>query len=217
MKVSSVPGSTIVPERVAKSFSSIDEVSAMPATSGATLVTSTVVEPETLPVSSSVTVTLIGMLSTGVPVGSSSRNWWVTLNVPAETPVRVWSATLSPSQSIATVKVSSVPTSPIVPDRVVVPFSRIDVAARPVSVGSTLSTVTLSPVLTPPPRTWKAQTPVSRLPAELSRFSIADWLPEVGSSKKSEPLPADQPARDTVPPSPPEPLLASPVVQLMSS
>ena len=57
---------------------------------------------------------------------------------------------MSPSQSISTVKVSRVPTSPIVPERVVVPFSRIDVAARPLSVGSTLLTVTVSLSLSVP-------------------------------------------------------------------
>ena len=88
VKVSSVPGSVIVPVRVAVPSSSIDSTGSS-ARIGATLVTSTVVEPETLPVSSSVTITLIGMLSTGVPVGLSSRNWCVTLNVPAERLVRV--------------------------------------------------------------------------------------------------------------------------------
>ena len=71
--------------------------------------------------------------------------------------------TLSPSQSISTVKVSSVPTSPIVPERVVVPFSRIDAAARPVSVGSTLSTVTFRPVLIPPPLIVAFWTPIDRV------------------------------------------------------
>ena len=62
VKVSSVPGSTIVPERVAKSSSSIDEVSAMPVTSGATLSTWTVVASVSVPPRVSLTLTLTGKL-----------------------------------------------------------------------------------------------------------------------------------------------------------
>ena len=54
----------------------------------------------------------------------------------------VLSTSPSLSQSISTVNVSSVPTSAIVPESVVTPFSGMGVAERSVSVGATLLTWT---------------------------------------------------------------------------
>src|SRR5262249_957977 len=112
-------------------------------TTGATLFTGAVVAAVPDPVSSSVTVTSTPKMSDGVPVGLSSKYWWLALN--ESTPAARFSV-VEPSpvpQLITTVCVSRVPGSANDPDSVDVPFSSIVPELSTTFDGATLFTVTV--------------------------------------------------------------------------
>src|SRR5262249_39963847 len=127
--VSSVPTSVKRPvkDTACPRTGVLGDGSAMGSTAGATLFTVTALSPPPTPPSSAGAVTVIGERSDAVPVGLSSRYWWLTVKDQLPFPRYVRSALLrvelaSPGpQLMTTVCVSSVPGSANEPLRVNVP------------------------------------------------------------------------------------------------